>query len=165
MTIKIPARYLRILAPVYERVYPILSTYRSGTPMYHHSGRRLWLSSPQDQKPNGCCWLPPNLRAAIQSRMVERIVVRVYLYPAIRDPQFSGKIVGQYAFRPTGSTRGARRNFSKGGKSFTETFIYILHISVCVGLLYIVHCYVLCVLEAGILGLHIFVCKLKRNIT
>ena len=41
------------------------------------------------------------------STMVERIVVRIYLYLAVRNLQFSGKVVDQYAFRPTGSTTAA----------------------------------------------------------
>ena len=45
--------------------------------------------------------------------------------------------------------------FPREGAKALPKHSYILHISLCVGLLYIVHCYVLCVLEAGILGLHI----------
>src|SRR6218665_419132 len=51
----------------------------------------------------------------------------------------------------------------QGGNNFTETFIHFTYQCMRRPAI-IVHCYVLCVLEAGICGLHIFVCKLKRNI-
>ena len=74
-------------------------------------------------------------------------------------------MVGRRAAERPSLHAGAPAEIFPRGEKALPKHPYILHISVCVGLLYIVHCYVLCVLEAGILGLHIFVRKLKRNIT
>jgi len=43
----------------------------------------------------------------VLSRILERIIVRSFLYPAIVSPHVSFDFADQYAFRPTGSTTAA----------------------------------------------------------
>src|SRR6218665_1153307 len=43
----------------------------------------------------------------ILSRVVERLVVSTYLYPALMKPPMVAEITDQFAFRPTGSTTAA----------------------------------------------------------
>jgi len=62
--------------------------------MYHHSGRRLIRPVPKIKNPTAAADFRPISVLPILSRMVERIVVRIYLYPAIHDPQYSGKNCG-----------------------------------------------------------------------
>src|SRR6218665_667804 len=105
----IPAWFLRLLAPVISAwvaqlfnlsintywippnwktsiIYPVL---KIAAPL-----------APSDYRPISVVPILP--------RILERIVVQRYIYPAMEDPLMAAQIKDQFAFRPTGSTTAAQ---------------------------------------------------------
>ncbi len=62
---------------------------------------------PKVSRPQGVEAYRPITVTPILSRLLERIVVRDYIYPIFTNPDFTHKFSDQFAFRPTGSTTAA----------------------------------------------------------
>jgi len=110
----LPAWYLRLTAPAYSEVLAGLinqSTSISLVPqqwkmaIIHPVPKVSSPSSPSDYRPISV--------TPILSRMVERELVRRYLYPAFEEQPMQTLLEDQFAFRPTGST--------------TSALVYLLH--------------------------------------
>ena len=104
----LPAWFLRLTAPGYARILATLinqSLALSHVPkqwkeaIIHPKAKTTNPTSPSDFRPLSV--LP------VLSRLVERIVVRTYLYPSFEDMPQPMSLHDQYAFRPTGSTTAA----------------------------------------------------------
>src|SRR6218665_3514718 len=61
----------------------------------------------QSQQPNITADYRPISIVPILSRVVERVVVRTYMYPEFCKPPLAEELCDQYAFRPTGSITAA----------------------------------------------------------
>src|SRR3989442_7110946 len=59
---------------------------------------------PKINKPVSCSDFRPISLTPILSRLLEKIVVRNFIYPALNDPAIHPLLTDQFAFRPTGST-------------------------------------------------------------
>ena len=66
----------------------------------------------QDTTIQNCADYRPISIKSIQDRVMEKQIVRAFLYPVLTHPNHSHLFEDQYAFRPTGST--------------TATLIYLL---------------------------------------
>ena len=104
----IPSWFLRISAPYLSRhlarLYNI-SLNRSEVP-------KQWKASiitpvAKCAKPTSCCEYRPISITPIVSRVLEKIIVRKFLYPVLTNPEHSLLFKDQFAFRPTGSTTAA----------------------------------------------------------
>jgi len=104
----LPAWFIRTAAPFFS--LPLahlfnLSISQSRVP-------RQWKVSsitpiPKLTKPQNCQDYRPISITPVLSRVLEKFIVRSFLYPVITDPVFSKTISDQFAFRPTGSTTAA----------------------------------------------------------
>ena len=104
----LPAWFLRVAAPViYKLIAHIfnLSLYTSTVPRQWKEARIKPI--PKVAMPVQHSDFRPISVTPILTRMMERVVVREYLYPAFLTPPPSLTFQDQYAFRPTGSTSAA----------------------------------------------------------
>ena len=62
---------------------------------------------PKINKPLSCSDFRPISLTPILSRLLEKLVVRNFIYPAFNDPTIHSLLTDQFAFRPTGSTEAA----------------------------------------------------------
>ena len=62
---------------------------------------------PKVPSPTTCSDFRPISLTPILSRLLDKMVVRYFLYPIFQDPSYSHLFNDQYAFRLTGSTDGA----------------------------------------------------------
>src|SRR6218665_1716602 len=104
----IPAWFLRVLAPICSawlaRLFNI-SLCSSYLPMEWKNAIIHLL--PKVRPPLSASDFRPISVVPILSRVLERLVVSGYLYPALRSPSVACMLRDQYAFRPTGSTTTA----------------------------------------------------------
>src|SRR6218665_4200871 len=104
----LPAWYLRLLAPICSRSLTHLvnlSVLQSCVP-------RQWKTAiihpvPKVQNPSTPAEYRPISVVSILSRIVERIIVHSYIYPAFLKPPVVENIKDQFDFRPTDSTTAA----------------------------------------------------------
>ena len=59
------------------------------------------------------------------SRVIEKLVVRQFLYPMLKHPRCSNLFENQYAFRPTGSTTSALINLTHQITKLLEKYPYV----------------------------------------
>jgi len=111
---KLPDWFLRMSAPSFA------------LPLSHLFNLSLWQSEvpsqwkascitpvPKVVKPKTCADYRPISITPILSRVMEKEIVKSFLYPILSSPEYSHHFADQFAFRPTGST--------------TAALIYILH--------------------------------------
>jgi hypothetical protein len=104
----IPYWFLRLSAPILALPLSILyniSLTRSEVP-------KQWMSSiitpvQKITNPKTCADFRPISVTPILSRLMEKIVVKNFLYPILNNPTSAHLFHDQYAFRPTGSTTSA----------------------------------------------------------
>jgi hypothetical protein len=107
----LPNWFLRLAAPCLAK--PVahlynLSLTRSTLP-------KQWKISiitpvPKKAAPKTCEEFRPISVTPILSRILEKFVVRQYLYPIMNHPEYTALFADQFAFRPTGSTTAALIN-------------------------------------------------------
>ncbi|MFZ2537584.1 MAG: reverse transcriptase family protein [Oscillospiraceae bacterium] len=104
----VPAWFLRIAAGILAKPISILfnlSLSWSEVP-------RQWKTSvitpvAKVRRPETCSDYRPISVTPILSRVLEKLVVKNFIYPIFTSPRFSHLFMDQYAFRPTGSTTSA----------------------------------------------------------
>jgi len=105
---KLPAWFLRVGAPLFYKPVTCLlnkSIVTSTVPcQWNHA---CILPTPKTAIPQQNADYRPISITPVLSRLLERVIVRNYLYPAIIVPPASLYFTDQYAFRPTGSTTAA----------------------------------------------------------
>ena len=104
----LPAWFLRLAAPIFAASLADLFNMPLGTSYTPHQ----WKTAVIKPIPkNSCPASPSDYRpisvTAILSRIMERIVVREYIYPAPQNPPKQLDFTDQFAFRPLGSTTAA----------------------------------------------------------
>ena len=109
----IPAWFLRISAPIIYK--PVATLYNLSV---------TWAVVPKQWKvgvitpvakvarPSVCSDFRPITVTPILSRLLEKLVVRKFLYPIFSDSAFSRHFKDQFAFRPSGSTTSALVNLT-----------------------------------------------------
>jgi len=75
--------------------------------------------------PTCCSDFRPISLTPVLSRLLEKIVVRKYLYPILVDPKYTILFQDQYAFRPTGSTTAALINLLHQITTLLLTYPYV----------------------------------------
>jgi len=105
---QLPAWFLRLTAPIFSDIISFLfnlSLNTSHVPTQWKTA--LIIPIPKTSTPTS----PPDYRplsiVPILSRILEKIVVRKYIYPEFDEPPFIFTLSDQFAFRPTGSTSAA----------------------------------------------------------
>src|SRR6218665_2551857 len=104
----LPAWYLRLLAPICSRSLTHLvnlSVLQSCVPRQWKTA--IIHSVPKVQNPSTPAEYRPISVVSILSRIVKRIIVHSYIYPAFLKPPVVENIKDQFAFRPTVSTTAA----------------------------------------------------------
>ena len=102
---KIPAWFLRLLAPVCSRCLAHLINLSLCNSFVPPQWKIAVIHPvPKTKAPQAPADYRPTLVVPILSRIVERLVVHAYLYPALSGPEIEPMIKDQFAFRPTGST-------------------------------------------------------------
>jgi len=101
----IPAWFLRIAAPVVAA--PIahlfnMSLSQACVPTQWKTARIVPIA--KIKKTTGCADFRPLSITSILSRLIEKRIVREFLYPVLNNPPSGLVFEDQYAFRPTGST-------------------------------------------------------------
>ena len=104
----IPAWFLRLGAPIFaEPLRQLFNQSLSFGIVPTQWKRSCILPIPKVPVPTGVGEYRPISITSVISRMIERVVVRSFIYPAILDPPPSLSFDDQFAFRPTGSTTAA----------------------------------------------------------
>ena len=101
----LPAWFLRVAAPIFCKMIAYLfnmSLATSTVPKQWKEARICPL--PKVPTPKEHADYRPISITAVLSRMMERTVVRTFLYPTFLDPPTTLTFLDQFAFRPTGST-------------------------------------------------------------
>src|SRR5260221_90227 len=105
---EVPPWFLRLTAPYLA--LPITALYNLS--IWESTVPSQWKSAfivPAPKIPSPTC--PADMRpistTSILSRVLEKLIVRRFIYPAFRDPSPSLDFSNQFAFRPSGSTSAA----------------------------------------------------------
>jgi len=104
----LPAWMLRLAAPVYARIIALLIN-RSVLASHVPRQWKIAIISPVAKIPqsdNPADYRPISITPVI-SRVVEKLLVRRYIYPAFNMEPTKDLLADQFAFRPTGSTTAA----------------------------------------------------------
>ena len=104
----LPAWFLRLAAPVYTTPLAYLinqSVLSAAVPLQWKTA--VIKPVPKIHHPQEPADFRPISIAPILSRMVERLVVQTYIYPAFQSDEMHSLLADQCAFRPTGSTTAA----------------------------------------------------------
>ena len=80
-------------------------------------------------RPTSCSDFRPISVTPILSRLLEKLVVRTFIYPILDDPLFAPRFSDQFAFRPSGSTTCALVNLTHLVADLLQTYPYIHLIS------------------------------------
>src|SRR6218665_2979438 len=111
----IPAWFLRVLAPSCSAwlalLFNIFLCFSWVPPEWKIS---IIHRDPKVTPPLSATDFCPISVVPILSRVLEKLIVRGYLYPALRSPVMAEMLRDQYAFRPTGSTTAALPGQIKG---------------------------------------------------
>ena len=104
----LPHWFLRVAAPfIYSPI-----TYLFNRSISYSYVPRQWKSSiitpvQKSGQPVKCEYFRPISVTSILCRMLEKIIIRKFLYPVLVHPDFQHLFNDQFAFRPTGSTTSA----------------------------------------------------------
>lgn len=105
---KLPAWFLRIGAPFFYQAVTRLFNMSIATSSVPCQWKVAYINPvPKPTAPQQDSDYRPISITPILSRILERIIVKNFLYPAITEPLASLNFSDQYAFRPTGSTTAA----------------------------------------------------------
>ena len=123
---ELPHRFLRLSAPVLAR--PLASLYNMS--LISSDILRQWKVScitpvPKIPHPVVCSDYRPISVTPILSSIMEKIVVRKFLYPVLYDASSKFSFEDQYAFRPTGSTACALINLTHQIARLLEEYPYV----------------------------------------
>ena len=123
---ELPHWFLRLSAPVLAK--PLASLYNMS--LISSDIPRQWKVScitpvPKIPHPAACSDYRPISVTPILSRIMEKIVVRKFLYPVLYDASSKLSFEDQYAFRPTGSTTCALINLTHQIARLLEDYPYV----------------------------------------
>jgi len=105
---QIPAWFLRLGAPVFAAPIAQLFNQSMASATVPHQWKKAYITPiPKIPHPTAPTEYRPISITPVLSRVMERHVVRTYLYPAIQHPPQDLYFQDQFAFRPTGSTVAA----------------------------------------------------------
>ena len=111
----LPSWFLRLAAPVFSRPIAELYNLALNTSTVPHQWKRACIRPIQKvPAPKQHADFRPISITPVMTRVMERLIVRQYLYPALLSPPPDLQFNDQFAFRPTGST--------------TAAIIYLLHL-------------------------------------
>ena len=93
-----------------------------------------WKSSvitpvPKVTKPKSCSDFRPISVSSILSRLLEKILIRKFIYPALQEPSCKAIFDDQFAFRPTGSCTSALIHLTHQASSLLQDFPHVHLIS------------------------------------
>jgi len=104
----LPAWYLKVSAPIFCNQLAYLFNLSLATTSVPRQWKEACIRPiPKVSAPQQPADFRPISITPILTRMMERAVVRSFLYPAFQKPPPSLSFSDQYAFRPTGSTTAA----------------------------------------------------------
>ena len=123
---EIPFWFLQLSAPLLAK--PLASLYNLS--LLSSEIPKQWKVScitpvPKITHPVACSEYRPISVTPILSRILEKIVVRQFLYPVLYDASSKLFFEDQYAFRPTGSTTSALINLTHQISKLLEEFPYV----------------------------------------
>ena len=126
----LPQWFLRLAAPCIA--LPV--SYLFNISITHSFIPSNWKTSiitpvPKVPTPSSCSDFRPISVTPILSRLLEKLIVRKYLYPVLSDPITSHKFDDQFAFRPTGSTTAALINLFQKISELLQIYPYVHVIS------------------------------------
>ena len=105
---KLPAWFLRLGAPIFARpICNLFNTSLNKSIVPSQWKQALIKPIPKVKTPSTCSDFRPISITPVLSRVMEKIVVRELIYPAIQIPNPHLDFSDQFAFRPTGSTTAA----------------------------------------------------------
>src|SRR6218665_3433750 len=126
----IPACFLRLLAPVISAWVAQLFNLSINTYWIPPNWKTFIISPvPKIAAPLAPSDYRPISVVPILSRILERIVVQRYIYPAMEDPLMAAQIKDQFAFRPTGSTTAAQIALLDHVTTLLRSNAYVLIVS------------------------------------
>ncbi|MFZ2538227.1 MAG: reverse transcriptase family protein, partial [Oscillospiraceae bacterium] len=126
----IPSWFIRISAPLLAKTLSDLynlSLARSEVPTQWKTS--IITPIAKISQPNGCSDFRPISVTSILSRVLEKLVVRIFLYPALTNPDYTHLFADQFAFRPTGSTTAALINLTQTMAEMLQNYPYVHLIS------------------------------------
>ena len=93
-----------------------------------------WKSSiitpvPKVAKPKSCSDFRPISVTPILSRLLEKILIRGFIYPALQEPSCKALFNDQFAFRPTGSCTSALIHLTHQAATLLQEYPYVHLIS------------------------------------
>jgi len=105
---KLPAWFLRLGAPVFAAPLALLFNQSINCGIVPQQWKEACITPiPKVALPTVASDYRPISITSVLSRMLERHIVRTYIYPALQQPPPGLHFADQYAFRPTGSTDAA----------------------------------------------------------
>src|SRR6218665_578408 len=126
----IPAWFLRLQAPVISAWVAQLFNLSINTYWIPPNWKTFIFSPvPKIAAPLAPSDYRPIAVVPILSRILERIVVQRYIYPAMEDPLMAAQIKDQFAFRPTGSTTAAEIALLDHVTTLLRSNAYVLIVS------------------------------------
>ena len=122
----IPSWFLRLSAPILAR--PLARLYNLS--LTTSTVPTQWKTSvitpvAKVSHPTACSDYRPISITPIVSRLLEKLIVRHFLYPIFTDPNYSKLVKDQFAFRPTGSTTAALINLLHLLTNLLQTYPYV----------------------------------------
>ena len=104
----LPAWFLRLGAPVFCQPLATLFNLSVSTSVVPRQWKAAVIRAiPKIAAAQSPADFRPISITSVLSRIMEKSIVRSFLYPAFRQPTIESAIADQYAFRPTGSTTAA----------------------------------------------------------
>jgi hypothetical protein len=105
---QLPSWFLRVDAPIFSKPLARLFNLSLATSIVPRQWKNAVIKPipkvSNRQQPSD--FRPISITPAL-TRIMERTIVRQFLYPAFLSASFSGSLLHQFGFRPTGSTTGA----------------------------------------------------------
>src|SRR6218665_187244 len=127
---RMPAWYLRLPSPICARSLASLIKLSMGCLFVPQQWKLAVIHPvPKNKTPQGPSDYRPISVVPILSRLVERLVVSTYLYPALTSPPMADQITDQFAFRPSGSTTAALIDLLQQITSMLQRNDYVLIVS------------------------------------
>ena len=126
----LPHWFLRLAAPSIS--LPVahlfnLSVSKSQVPIQWKSS--IITPVPKVAKPKSCSDFRPISVTPILSRLLEKILIRGFIYPALQEPSCKALFNDQFAFRPTGSCTSALIHLTHQAATLLQEYPYVHLIS------------------------------------
>lgn len=104
----IPHWFLRVAAPfLYQPITFIFNQSISFSYIPEQWKLSIITPVPKSKQPEKCSDFRPISVTSVLCRLLERLIIRKFLYPVLIHPNHTGLFKDQFAFRPTGSTTAA----------------------------------------------------------